>query len=128
MEYPIATLSRIADIGLKTVEEQILTMQSVVNSQSGGEYYYLAHALIRHYFNGKEGKYALIKKYGLNKHVYLLTRFLVMQFGMYLLSNNVAMGYSVYIFPVVCLMIWSIVAIVNCLITSLRETLQNLTS
>ena len=60
LEYPIATLNRIADIGLKTVEEQILTMQSVVNSQSGGEYYYLAHALIRHYFNGKEGKYALI--------------------------------------------------------------------
>ena len=51
-------------------------MQSVDNSRSSGDIdcrLYWAHVLIRHYL--KTGrKYALIRKYVLNKHVRLLTR------------------------------------------------------
>ena len=53
----------------------MLAMHNVDNSRSSGEYYYglyWAHALIRHLTTG--GKYALIKKYALNRHVCLLTR------------------------------------------------------
>ena len=50
-------------------------MQSVDNPRSSREYYchlYWAHVLIRCYLiTGR--KYVLIKKYGLNKHVRLLT-------------------------------------------------------
>ena len=51
-------------------------MHSVDNSRSSGEYYYRlywVHVLIRHYLTTGR-KYALIKKYALNKHVRLLTR------------------------------------------------------
>ena len=51
-------------------------MHSVDKSRSSSEYYhrlYWAHALIRHYLTTGR-KYALIKKYALNKHVRLLTR------------------------------------------------------
>ena len=51
-------------------------MHSVDNSQSSSEYYYRlywAHALIRHYLTTGR-KYALIKKYALNKISRLLTR------------------------------------------------------
>ena len=53
-------------------------MHSVDKSRSSSEYYtnyrlYWAYALIRHYLTTGR-KYALIKKYALNKHVRLLTR------------------------------------------------------
>ena len=49
-------------------------MQSVDNSRSSSECrLYWVHALIRHSLT-IERKYALIKKYALNKHVHLLTR------------------------------------------------------
>ena len=51
-------------------------MHGMENPQSSSEYYYClywAHALIRHYLTTGR-KYALIKKYALNKHVRLLTR------------------------------------------------------
>ena len=53
----------------------MLTIHSMDNSRSSGEYYYRlywAYVLIRHHLTTGR-KYALIKKYMLNKHVHLLT-------------------------------------------------------
>ena len=53
----------------------MLAMHSVDNSRSSGEYYYRLYwvlALIRHYLTTGR-KYALIKKYALNKHVRYFT-------------------------------------------------------
>ena len=78
-QWNIAVLS-IADLVQlaiwKWVGEQILAMQNMDNSCSNGEYYcclYWAYALIGQYLTTGR-KYALIKKYALNKHVRLLTR------------------------------------------------------
>ena len=68
-------MADILQIGWET-NTNVLAMQSVDNPRSSGEYYcrlYWAHALTRHYLTTGR-KYALIKKYALNKHVRLLTR------------------------------------------------------